>query len=48
MYGMHVHEAVIAAGDTVTGITIHYINSCYARDVSSFRRNALYCLATAP
>jgi len=28
MYGMHVHEAVIAAGDTVTGITIHYINSC--------------------
>lgn len=29
MYGMHVHEAVIAAGDTVTGITIHYINSCY-------------------
>ncbi len=29
MYGMHVHEAVIAAGDKVTGITIHYINSRY-------------------
>ena len=29
MYGMHVHEAVIAAGDTETGITIHYINSHY-------------------
>lgn len=29
MYGMHVHEAVIAAGDKVTGITIHYINGRY-------------------
>lgn len=29
MYGMHVHEAVIAAGDRETGITIHYINSRY-------------------
>ena len=29
MYGMHVHEAVIAAGDKETGITIHYINSRY-------------------
>ena len=26
MYGHHVHEAVKAAGETVTGITIHYVN----------------------
>ena len=29
MYGMHVHEAVVAAGETETGITIHYINERY-------------------
>ncbi|MDR2424657.1 MAG: phosphoribosylglycinamide formyltransferase [Prevotellaceae bacterium] len=29
MYGMHVHEAVIAAGDTESGITIHYVNEEY-------------------
>lgn len=26
MYGMHVHEAVIAAGETKSGITIHFVN----------------------
>lgn len=29
MYGMHVHEAVVAASETETGITIHYINERY-------------------
>lgn len=29
MYGMHVHRAVKAAGDTVSGITIHYVNEHY-------------------
>lgn len=29
MYGMHVHEAVVAAGDKESGITIHYINENY-------------------
>lgn len=29
MYGMHVHEAVVAAGETESGITIHYINENY-------------------
>ena len=29
MYGMHVHEAVVANGETESGITIHYVNSCY-------------------
>ena len=29
MYGMHVHEAVIAAGDQETGITIHLVDREY-------------------
>ena len=29
MYGMRVHEAVVADGDTESGITIHYINDRY-------------------
>lgn len=29
MYGMHVHEAVVAAGERESGITIHYINERY-------------------
>jgi phosphoribosylglycinamide formyltransferase-1 len=29
MYGMRVHEAVVAAGDKESGITIHYINENY-------------------
>ena len=29
MYGMHVHEAVVADGDKESGITIHYINENY-------------------
>jgi formyltetrahydrofolate-dependent phosphoribosylglycinamide formyltransferase len=29
MYGMHVHEAAVAAGEKESGITIHYINERY-------------------
>jgi phosphoribosylglycinamide formyltransferase-1 len=29
MYGHHVHEAVKAAGETRSGITIHYVNEVY-------------------
>lgn len=29
MYGDHVHQAVVAAGERETGITIHYINEHY-------------------
>jgi formyltetrahydrofolate-dependent phosphoribosylglycinamide formyltransferase len=29
MYGHHVHEAVIAAGDAESGITIHYVDELY-------------------
>ena len=26
MFGRHVHEAVVEAGESKTGITIHYVN----------------------
>ncbi len=29
MYGHHVHDAVIAAGERESGITIHYVNEAY-------------------
>ncbi|MEN8157979.1 MAG: phosphoribosylglycinamide formyltransferase [Bacteroidota bacterium] len=29
MFGDHVHRAVIASGDTESGITIHYVNKAY-------------------
>lgn len=29
MYGMHVHEAIIAAGERESGITIHYVDNVY-------------------
>lgn len=30
-YGEHVHEAVVAAKEEYSGITIHYVNECYDR-----------------
>jgi phosphoribosylglycinamide formyltransferase-1 len=29
MYGMKVHEAVLAAGETVTGCTVHFVDDEY-------------------
>ena len=29
MYGLHVHEAVIAAGETESGATVHYVDEVY-------------------
>ena len=29
MYGAHVHEAIVAAKETQTGITVHYVNERY-------------------
>ena len=29
MYGLNVHEAVLGAGDKITGITIHYVDEHY-------------------
>lgn len=29
MYGIHVHEAVIAAHEQITGATVHFVNEVY-------------------
>lgn len=31
MYGMHVHKAVHAAKEKITGVTVHYVNEHYDR-----------------
>ncbi|WP_298531861.1 phosphoribosylglycinamide formyltransferase [uncultured Algibacter sp.] len=37
MYGMHVHEAVVANNETETGITIHYVNENYDEGATIFQ-----------
>lgn len=37
MYGMHVHEAVVSAGETESGITIHLIDEQYDAGTSLFQ-----------
>ena len=37
MYGHHVHEAVIAAGETESGITIHYVDEQYDHGATIFQ-----------
>lgn len=37
MYGMRVHEAVVAAGEKESGITIHYINERYDEGPAIFQ-----------
>jgi phosphoribosylglycinamide formyltransferase-1 len=39
MYGMRIHEAVKAAGDTQSGITIHYVNEQYDEGAVIFQAN---------
>lgn len=37
MYGHHVHQAVIAAGEKESGITIHYVNNHYDEGATIFQ-----------
>lgn len=37
MFGMHVHEAVVAAGEKESGITIHYIDENYDEGTTLFQ-----------
>lgn len=39
MYGMRVHEAVIAKGAKTSGITIHYVNEEYDKGAIIFQAN---------
>ncbi|MDG1872158.1 MAG: phosphoribosylglycinamide formyltransferase [Flavobacterium sp.] len=38
MYGMHVHEAVVANREVETGITIHYVNENYDEGAQIFQK----------
>ena len=38
MYGMHVHEAVVASREVETGITIHYVNENYDEGAQIFQK----------
>ena len=44
MYGMHVHEAVVKAGERESGITIHYINEHYDEGAIIFQLLVRYYL----
>jgi len=39
MYGMNVHEAVVANNEPVTGITIHYVNEHYDEGAIIFQKS---------
>lgn len=40
MYGSRVHEAVVEAGETESGITIHYVNERYDEGAIIFQKSA--------
>jgi phosphoribosylglycinamide formyltransferase-1 len=39
MYGMHVHRAVIAAGETTSGATVHFVDEEYDRGAIVLQRS---------
>ena len=48
MYGMHVHEAVIAAGEQESGITIHYINEHYDEGAINYQERVVITTGDTP
>lgn len=48
MYGNRVHEAVVAAGETESGITIHYINEHYDSGSIIFQAKCPVLITDAP
>ncbi len=48
MYGNHVHEAVVAAGEKETGITIHYIDEDYDKGEVLFQAHCPVLLSDTP
>lgn len=48
MYGIHVHEAVKAAGETESGITIHFVNEVYDSGQIIFQAKCLLSLEDTP
>ncbi len=48
MYGMKVHQAVIAAGDTKSGITIHHVNEHYDEGDIIFQARCSIAMGDTP
>ncbi len=48
MYGSHVHEAVVAAGEKESGITIHVVDEHYARGPILFQAKVALLPSDAP
>ncbi len=48
MYGHHVHEAVKAAGENESGITIHYVNTRYDEGNTIFQATVALTPADTP
>ena len=48
MFGMHVHEAVIAANEKESGITIHYVNGNYDEGNTIFQAKVQILPADTP
>ncbi|MEL7220588.1 MAG: phosphoribosylglycinamide formyltransferase [Bacteroidota bacterium] len=48
MYGKHVHQAVKAAGETESGITIHYVNEAYDEGQIIFQKSCRLAMTDEP
>ncbi len=48
MFGHHVHEAVMAAGETESGITIHFVNQRYDEGQIIFQASCVITNADTP
>lgn len=48
MFGQHVHEAVVAAGETESGITIHFVNEHYDEGQIIFQAACLVAPTDTP
>lgn len=48
MYGMHVHETVIASGEKESGITIHYVNEKYDEGEMIFQKTCAVSSGDTP
>ena len=48
MYGSRVHEAVVAAGEKESGITIHFVNNHYDEGQIAFQATCPVLLSDSP
>lgn len=48
MYGIHVHEAVLAAGETVSGATVHLVDEEYDRGAILIQRTVEVAATDTP